>query len=52
MKIIIIIIIITVSDIRIMNTLLKKRHKGRGDEEGEDVNSYWNTSKNSEGIGF
>jgi multisubunit Na+/H+ antiporter MnhE subunit len=50
--IIIIIIVITASDIKITNTLLKKRHKGREDEEGEDVNSYWNTFKNSKDTGF
>jgi len=46
------IIIITVTDMKITNSLLKIRHKGRKDEEGEDVNSYWNTCKNSEDTGF
>ena len=37
---------------KITNSLLKIRHKGREDEEGEDVNSYCNTCKNRENTGF
>jgi hypothetical protein len=51
-KITIIIIVIPASAIKITNTLLKKRHKGREDEEGEDVNSYWNIFKISKDTGF
>jgi hypothetical protein len=42
----------TASHIKITNTSLKKRHKGREDEGGEDVNIYWNTFKNREDTGF